>query len=83
MWPVLSNVCERYQRDVRVMERCCRCIRFAVRCIGKHSAHLLEPIVKQVLIFYRIIMLLLYFLLFNAKRLYFHTDRTVIYGTST
>jgi len=49
MWPVLSSVCETYQRDVRVMERCCRCIRFAVRCVGKHSAHLLEPIVKQVL----------------------------------
>lgn len=52
MWPVLSNVCERYQRDVRVIERCCRCIRFAVRCVGKHSAQLLEPIVKQIVPLY-------------------------------
>lgn len=52
MWPVLSNVCSTYQRDVRVMERCCRCIRFAVRCVGKFSTHLLEPIVKQVFGFF-------------------------------
>ncbi|XP_018314649.1 transportin-3 [Mycetomoellerius zeteki] len=49
MWPVLSDVCETYQRDVRVIERCCRCIRFAVRCVGKHSTHLLESIVKQIM----------------------------------
>ncbi|KMQ93334.1 transportin-3 [Lasius niger] len=54
MWPVLSNVCEKYQRDVRVMERCCRCIRFAVRCVGKYSAHLLEPIVKQIVPLYTV-----------------------------
>ncbi|XP_018403619.1 PREDICTED: transportin-3 [Cyphomyrmex costatus] len=54
MWPVLSSVCETYQRDVRVMERCCRCIRFAVRCVGKHSAHLLEPIIKQIVPLYTV-----------------------------
>ncbi|KAL0119670.1 hypothetical protein PUN28_007838 [Cardiocondyla obscurior] len=54
MWPVLSNVCETYQRDVRVIERCCRCIRFAVRCVGKNSAHLLEPIVKQIVPLYTV-----------------------------
>lgn len=54
MWPVLSNVCETYQRDVRIMERCCRCIRFAVRCVGKHSAHLLDPIVKQIVPLYTV-----------------------------
>lgn len=48
MWPVLSNVCTEYQHDARLMERCCRCLRFAVRCVGKYSAHLLEPLVKQV-----------------------------------
>ncbi|XP_077276129.1 transportin 3 isoform X2 [Temnothorax americanus] len=54
MWPVLSNVCETYQRDVRVIERCCRCIRFAVRCVGNQSAHLLEPIVKQIVPLYTV-----------------------------
>nr|CAD7417236.1 unnamed protein product [Timema poppensis] len=48
MWPVLSNTCTKFQSDHRVMERCCRCLRFAVRCVGKQSAHLLEPLVKQV-----------------------------------
>ncbi|XP_018342669.1 PREDICTED: transportin-3 isoform X1 [Trachymyrmex septentrionalis] len=53
-WPVLSNVCETYQQDVRVMERCCRCIRFAVRCVGKHSTQLLEPIVTQIVRLYTV-----------------------------
>ena len=48
MWPILSNTCTKYQADGRVMERCCRCLRYAVRCVGKQSAHLLEPLVKQV-----------------------------------
>lgn len=30
------------------MERCCRCLRFAVRCVGKGSASLLQPLVTQV-----------------------------------
>lgn len=53
MWPILSNVCTTYQHDAKLMERCCRCLRFAVRCVRKHSAHLLEPLVKQVFITYK------------------------------
>ncbi|GFG31613.1 hypothetical protein Cfor_03192, partial [Coptotermes formosanus] len=34
MWPILSNTCTKYQADGRVMERCCRCLRYAVRCVG-------------------------------------------------
>ncbi|XP_075224525.1 transportin 3 isoform X1 [Lycorma delicatula] len=52
IWPVLSSTCERYQSDLRVMERCCRCLKFAVRCVGKQSAHLLEPLVKQMVTLY-------------------------------
>ncbi|XP_015116799.1 transportin-3 [Diachasma alloeum] len=52
MWPVLSNVCNKYQEDSRVMERCCRCLRYAVRCIGQHAVHLLEPIVEQIVQLY-------------------------------
>ncbi len=48
VWPVLSNTCNKYQADVRIVERCCRCIRFAVRCLGKGSASLLTPLVTQV-----------------------------------
>ncbi|XP_001602761.1 transportin-3 [Nasonia vitripennis] len=52
MWPVLSNTCTTYQQDQRVMERCCRCLKFLVRCLGKQSAHLLEPLVKQIIQLY-------------------------------
>lgn len=54
VWPVLSNTCNKYQADIRVMERCCRCLRFAVRCVGKQSAHLLEPLVKQIVMLYQV-----------------------------
>ncbi|XP_043274763.1 transportin-3 isoform X2 [Venturia canescens] len=52
MWPVLSNVCDLYQEDPRLMERCCRCLRFAVRCTGRQSAHILESLVKQIVQLY-------------------------------
>lgn len=34
------------------MERVCRCLRYAVRCVGKQAAHLLEPLVKQMVSLY-------------------------------
>ena len=36
-----------YQDDVRVTERTCRTVRFAIRCIGIQSSSLLEPLVTQ------------------------------------
>uniref|UniRef100_A0A8C9TF51 Transportin 3 n=1 Tax=Scleropages formosus TaxID=113540 RepID=A0A8C9TF51_SCLFO len=50
IWPVLSQTLNKHQADNRVVERCCRCLRFAVRCIGKGSASLLQPLVTQVCI---------------------------------
>ncbi|KFM82505.1 Transportin-3, partial [Stegodyphus mimosarum] len=54
VWPLLSETCNKYQSDVRIIERCCRCIRFAVRCVGKQSASLLEPLVTQMVQIYQI-----------------------------
>lgn len=48
VFPVLSKALEKYQNNLRIMERCCRCLRFAIRCVGKQAGHLLEPLVKQV-----------------------------------
>ena len=48
IWPVLSDTFSKFQADIRVIERCCRCVRFAVRCVGKGSAVLLTPLVTQV-----------------------------------
>ncbi|CAN7994195.1 unnamed protein product, partial [Ixodes pacificus] len=54
VWPVLSRACHRYQGDTRVMERCCRCIRFAVRCVGRQSHALLQPLVTQMVQLYQV-----------------------------
>ncbi|XP_012941104.1 transportin-3 [Aplysia californica] len=53
VWPVLSKACEKYQADDRIIERCCRCIRFAIRCLGKNSATLLTPLVTQMVSLYQ------------------------------
>ena len=47
-WPSLSAVLDKFQTERRVMERCCRCLRFALRLIGHQSAPLLQPLVTQV-----------------------------------
>lgn len=48
VWPVLSRACDKYQADSRIMERCCRCIRFAIRCVGKQGSYLVRPLVEQI-----------------------------------
>ncbi|KAG8138613.1 hypothetical protein E2320_004484 [Naja naja] len=47
IWPVLSETLNKHRADNRIVERCCRCLRFAVRCVGKGSAALLQPLVTQ------------------------------------
>ena len=53
LWPVVSSVCDVYASDARIMERTCRTVRFAVRCLGVQSAPLLEPLVKQMVTLYQ------------------------------
>ncbi|KAI2665443.1 Transportin-3 [Labeo rohita] len=43
-----------HQNDNRIVERCCRCLRFAVRCVGKGSASLLQPLVTQMVSVYQV-----------------------------
>ncbi|ODM90983.1 Transportin-3 [Orchesella cincta] len=52
VWPVISKVLNKYQADSRVMERVCRCVRYAVRCVGRHSHPFLEPLVMQLVALY-------------------------------
>ncbi|XP_029646320.1 transportin-3 [Octopus sinensis] len=54
IFPVLSQACDKYQSDVRIVERCCRCIRFAIRCLGKNSASVLQPLVTQMVTLYQV-----------------------------
>lgn len=48
VWPTLSLTFQKYSSDLRVMEHCCRCLRFAVRCVHQQSAPLLSPLVEQI-----------------------------------
>lgn len=48
VWPVLSNCFQKYSGDSGIIERCCRCVRYAVRCLGKTSCDLLNPVLSQV-----------------------------------
>lgn len=51
-WPLLSQVLDKYQSDVRIIERTCRLIRYGLRMVGKQASHLLEPLVKQMVLLY-------------------------------
>ncbi|XP_053679296.1 transportin-3 [Anopheles nili] len=51
-WNVLSRALERYKNDSKIMERIVRCIRYAIRCIGKQAMPILEPLVKQIITIY-------------------------------
>lgn len=54
IWPVLSDTLNKNQADNRIVERCCRCLRFAIRCVGKGSASLLHPLVTQMVSVYQV-----------------------------
>ncbi|XP_055836947.1 transportin-3 [Episyrphus balteatus] len=51
-WPLISRVMEKYQSDLRIMERTCRLIRYSVRMVGKLASPLVEPLVKQMVCLY-------------------------------
>lgn len=52
VWPIISEILNKYQTEGRVMERVCRCVRYGVRSIGKQATPLLEPLVKQMVELY-------------------------------
>ncbi|PIK33175.1 Transportin-3, partial [Apostichopus japonicus] len=52
IWPVLSDILTKYQTDIRIVERWCRCLRFAIRTISKSSNSLLSPLVLQMVNIY-------------------------------
>lgn len=53
-WPSLSKCMDKYQADVRTMERIVRCVRYGIRCVGRQSAPILECLVKQMIYVYAI-----------------------------
>ncbi|XP_075153534.1 transportin 3 [Haematobia irritans] len=51
-WPLISRVMDKYQTDVRVMERTCRLIRYSVRMVRKQASMLVEPLIHQMVTLY-------------------------------
>lgn len=51
-WSVLSRAMEYYKNDSKIMERIVRCIRYAIRCVGKQAMPILETLVKQIITIY-------------------------------
>lgn len=52
VWPVLSMVMDKYQSDVRIMERACRAVRFMLRCVSQQVKEMLESLVLQIVTIY-------------------------------
>lgn len=51
-WPLISRVMDKYQNNVRIMERTCRLIRYGVRTVRKQGSMLLEPLINQMITLY-------------------------------
>uniref|UniRef100_A0A6P7FJC4 Transportin-3 isoform X1 n=1 Tax=Diabrotica virgifera virgifera TaxID=50390 RepID=A0A6P7FJC4_DIAVI len=52
VWPVLSRTFDKFQSDIRIMERCCRAVRFMLRCVAQEVRELLESLVGQIVRIY-------------------------------
>jgi len=52
LWPLLSGITNKFKADERIMERVCRCLRFAIRCVGDGFRNLLQPFVEQIITTY-------------------------------
>ncbi|KAH8233997.1 hypothetical protein KR032_010147 [Drosophila birchii] len=53
-WQLISRVMDKYQTDLRIMERTCRLIRYGIRMVRKQAVMLVEPLIKQMVILYAV-----------------------------
>lgn len=51
-WPAVSRAFDKYQADIRIMERCCRAVRFMLRCVSQQVPEILESLVRQIVAIY-------------------------------
>ena len=54
LWPVMCATFDNFPGDERVMERCCRTLRFVVRCLGTQSVSLMQPMIERIVNIYQI-----------------------------
>uniref|UniRef100_F1KRX1 Transportin-3 n=1 Tax=Ascaris suum TaxID=6253 RepID=F1KRX1_ASCSU len=52
VWPVLSAVCTKYEKHIRIIEHCCRAVRFLIRSLGVQSIVFVEQLVTQMVDIY-------------------------------
>lgn len=50
--PVIIKTCEKYESNVRVVEHCCKTLRFMIRCMGIRILPLLSSIVEKMYAIY-------------------------------
>ncbi|KAH8267498.1 hypothetical protein KR018_009384 [Drosophila ironensis] len=53
-WPLISRVMDKYQADLRIMERTCRLLRYGIRMVRKQAILLVEPLIKQMVVLYAV-----------------------------
>ncbi|VDK43028.1 unnamed protein product [Anisakis simplex] len=53
IWPVLSAVFNHYEKHIRIIEHCCRAVRFLIRSLGVQSMVFVEQLVAQMVDIYR------------------------------
>lgn len=51
-WPPISRALDKYQADIRIMERGCRAVRFMLRCVSQQVREILESLVNQIVTIY-------------------------------
>uniref|UniRef100_T1IH38 Importin N-terminal domain-containing protein n=1 Tax=Strigamia maritima TaxID=126957 RepID=T1IH38_STRMM len=51
---IVSSVHFKFQREMRVIEKCCDCIRFLIRCMGRRLTPLMAPLVENIVELYRV-----------------------------
>ena len=54
VWPALSTCLRKYQNDAKIIESCCRALRFALRCTEKHSQTILIDVVNSIVSSYQV-----------------------------
>ncbi|KAL1509671.1 hypothetical protein ABEB36_004377 [Hypothenemus hampei] len=52
MWPVLSMIFDQYKKDVRIMEQCCRTVRYMLRSASQQLQDILPSLVTQIIRIY-------------------------------
>ena len=52
LWPVLSTCCAAFTDDSKIIERWCRCIKYALRCLHSHSIGLIGSLASQMVAVY-------------------------------